>query len=221
MISVFWISISENAGTMQSNRWTKLRITEYIAHMTVWGFYISTDIAFIDHKGFGELNNSIQLVISASILFVNTTAFLIYGFRILRRLESIGEMSTSSDRRTQSLISDNSNNDMNDLRPKRFQPSHRIRKMLYLTVSITFICIITQLYVAVHSDSTSDLVTIQCANGSNCEKLHVPFVGLHALQFFAVIMVLWTFRKIRPRQAVDRNDSSSDSLETKNTDQIV
>ncbi|DAZ98059.1 TPA: hypothetical protein N0F65_001934 [Lagenidium giganteum] len=216
----FWISIIQR-GAAPDEKLSTLKVCEYSSHFIIWAFFIGGDVTYFIAKGFGGINNSVQLGVSAVILALISTAFVIYGFRIVRRLEYIAQMNQAiqanrmswesdfetgrSDNlmSTSSSVSDVVLGDAPPPKPK-FQPSQRIRRMLWLIESVSLIAISAQIYVAVktHKSSTGGSVGVpelDCANGFHCDKLRVQFKCLHGLQFMAIMVIFWTFRKIRKR----------------------
>ncbi|GMF12092.1 unnamed protein product [Phytophthora lilii] len=86
--------------------------------------------------------------------------------------------------------------------------SRKIRKILYVTESVSLIVIGAQMYMAVtHTASESD--ELQCANGVGCESIKAGLSYLNVLQVICVWVVLWAFRTIKKKEVIPQPQTYS------------
>lgn len=75
-----------------SDTTTKLKLFQGGAIAFIWGFDLVATMTTFASKGFGGISPPVQLYVSAAMLAVVSTLFLVYGIQILRRLHMIDKM---------------------------------------------------------------------------------------------------------------------------------
>ncbi|KAG2525580.1 hypothetical protein JM16_004116 [Phytophthora kernoviae] len=157
----------------------------------------SYNMSLFAFKGFQPATlNYVQLSISAGVLAIVSLAFLIFGLRVLSRLQAL-------------VLSDDEDGvpvvappQYTQRRPKEGH-SHKIKQILFTAEGISIIVIAGQLYMALTNVSNSP-VELSCANGMLCDSIKTKWSLLHTLQVVCVWIILWIFRGIQKRGVVPR-----------------
>ncbi|KAE8972840.1 hypothetical protein PR002_g26387 [Phytophthora rubi] len=215
----YWATIIQQGAAM-GERPAHLVCLESIAIAAVWAFYIIYNIALFLSKGFNRSGITyLHLTWSAIVLGAISTVFLIYGLRVLARLQTYERErklripTLMSDRMMNHSFNMGSLSDDEDGVPVVQEPkfasrgkpkdghSAKIRKILYVTESVSLIVIAAQMYMAVtHTANESD--ELQCANGIGCATIKAHLSYLNVLQVVCIWVVLWAFRTIKKKEVV-------------------
>ncbi|GMF29212.1 unnamed protein product [Phytophthora fragariaefolia] len=153
------------------------------------------------------------------MLGIISTVFLIYGLRVLSRLQAFERErkhripTLSSERMMNQSFNMGSLSDDEDGVPVVQEPklasrkkprdghSTKVRKILYVTESVSLTVIGAQMYMAVtHTANESD--ELQCANGIGCTSIKAHLSYLNVLQLVCIWVVLWAFRTIKKKETV-------------------
>ncbi|RLN45449.1 hypothetical protein BBJ28_00006626, partial [Nothophytophthora sp. Chile5] len=194
----YWATIIQK-GAAVTNRPTHLKALEGVAIAVVWMFYIGYNMSLFLYKGFQPLNLIyMELTVSACILGVISTVFLVYGLRVLSRLQaferqkklyipSLSERMMNNRSFNMELSDDEYGIPVvGEPRHSRRRPqeghAHKIRMILLVAETVSLIVIGGQMYFAV-SRSTNTPVELSCANGMLCETVKT---GLNVLHIFQV-----------------------------------
>ncbi|GLE02121.1 hypothetical protein PINS_up010959 [Pythium insidiosum] len=216
MSMCFWISIIRK-GAAPTHKSMRLRTLEYSLIGAVWLFKVAFALALIPSRGYDRGLSAIELFCTATLLCGITITSIVYGNRVVRRLEHIDKMNSrrlSIETQFETLqttrtidpfaASHASTMRITELekvvKKCKKKPARRMREMLIITSVMSFTCVIAQVTVAVLR-SNSDSIVLQCANGFNCDKVKRSISLLHVFQFVAVFVVLYTFRKTKRRNA--------------------
>ncbi|POM77748.1 hypothetical protein PHPALM_4818 [Phytophthora palmivora] len=215
----YWATIIQRDAAV-SDRPAHLICLETIAIATVWAFYILYNISLFLSKGFNRTGITyLHLMWSAIMLGIISTVFLIYGLRVLSRLQAYER---EQKMRIPTLMSErvmNHSYNMGSLsddedgvpvvqEPKfanRGKPkdghSIKIRKVLYVVMTLSLIVVAAQMYMAVtHTANESD--ELNCANGVECDSIKAGLSYLNVLQVICVWVVLWAFRTIKKKEVI-------------------
>ncbi|KAG7398411.1 hypothetical protein PHYBOEH_011212 [Phytophthora boehmeriae] len=208
----YWALIIQK-GAAVVDKPTRLRCLEAASIAFVWTFYTAYDMSLFTFKGFQPLGlNYMQLAVSACILGVITTTFLVYGLRVLSRLQS--REGDTKLRMSNVLREDMEPNGVFDLEIRsdgggspavRFalrQPkaghTATIKKILIVAVVVSVLVIAGQMYMAVMRASTTP-VELSCANGYLCHTVKASVNLLHVFQVLCIWVLLWTFGRIHKK----------------------
>ncbi|KAG6977378.1 hypothetical protein JG688_00000443 [Phytophthora aleatoria] len=222
----YWATIIQKGAAM-GDRPAQLICLESIAIAVVWAFYILYNVSLFLSKGFNRTGITyLHLMWSAIMLGIISTVFLIYGLRVLARLQAYEQekklrMPTMmSDRVMNHSYNMGSLSDDEDGVPVVQEPkfanrgkpkeghSTKIRKILYVTEALSLIVIAGQMYMAVtHTANESE--ELQCANGIECESVKAGLSYLNILQVVCVWMVLWAFRIIKKKEVIPQPQAHS------------
>ncbi|RLN68233.1 hypothetical protein BBJ28_00015718 [Nothophytophthora sp. Chile5] len=205
----YWATVIQQ-GAAVIHRPTHLKCLEYSAIAFVWVFYTAYNMSLFAFKGFQPpMLNYIQLGVSAGVLAIMSTGFLIYGLRVLARLQEYERQlklrmpSTHSEYMVSNHSYDMTLSDDEDgvpvveerryarPRPKEGHGT-KIKKILLVAESVSVIVIAGQLYMAVTSVSNSP-VELSCANGMLCETVKSKLSLLHTLQVTLELLSLWLY----------------------------
>ncbi|RLN90030.1 hypothetical protein BBJ28_00010216 [Nothophytophthora sp. Chile5] len=221
----YWAMIIQQ-GAAVVDRPTHLKCLEAAAVAFVWAFYIIYNTLLFMYKGFNVKGLSyMQLTVSAVMLGIISSVFLVYGLRVLSRLQ---EYERQKKMRMPSMLSERMMNhsfnmetlsDDEDgvpvvqepkyVRRHRPQEGHaaKIRKILFVAESVSLIVIAGQMYMAV-SRTLSTPVELSCANGMECDTVKSSLNLLHVLQVVCVWALLWTFRGVQKKEVVPQPQSA-------------
>jgi hypothetical protein len=159
-----------------------------------------------------------QLILSACILGAISTTFLVYGLRVLSRLQAYereAKLRMSSVLCERMMPNESFNlvlgSDDGGIpivpeprfarrRPKEGHAS-KIKKILLIAEAVSLIVMAGQLYMAVVRASNTP-VELSCANGSLCETVKSSVSLLHLFQCACVWVLLWTFRGMQKKNVV-------------------
>ncbi|KAI9917815.1 hypothetical protein PsorP6_012915 [Peronosclerospora sorghi] len=196
----YWATIIQR-GAAVTNKPPHLVCLESIAIAVVWTFQVLYDMCLFLSKGFNPQGLVyMQLTVSACMLGIISTVFLIYGLRVLSRLQ---QYERQLKLRMPSLHSDrmmsNRSFDMNmsddeeetpEMRQRRVRPrpqkghAAKIRKILFVVETCSLVVVGGQMYMAI--DRTSDTpAELSCANGKMCDKVKCTVNVLHMFQYWA------------------------------------
>ncbi|KAG1690531.1 hypothetical protein DVH05_028035 [Phytophthora capsici] len=214
----YWATIIQKGAAM-GDRPAQLICLESIAIAVVWAFYILYNICLFLSKGFNRQGLTyLHLMWSAIMLGIISTVFLIYGLRVLSRLQAFErekklQVPTMTDRVMNHSYNMGSLSDDEDGVPVVQEPkfanrgrpkdghSTKIRKILYVTETVSLVVIGAQMYMAVtHTANESD--ELQCANGIGCDTIKAHLSYLNILQVICVWVVLWAFRTIKKKEVI-------------------
>ncbi|KAK1943521.1 hypothetical protein P3T76_004917 [Phytophthora citrophthora] len=213
----YWATIIQQ-GAAVIHKPAHLKCLEYSTIAFVWAFYIAYDMSLFAFKGFiPPTLNYVQLGVSASILAIIALTFLIYGLRVMARLQ---EYERQLKLRLPSLDSDymlsNHSFDLNmsdnedetpvaqehRFAPRRPQEGHtaKIKRILLVAEVVSIVVIVGQMYmVAQVSDSPIEL---SCANGVSCNGVKPNWSLLHIFQAVCVWAILYVFRDVQKKNVV-------------------
>ncbi|KAF4321576.1 hypothetical protein BBO99_00004615 [Phytophthora kernoviae] len=213
----YWALIIQQ-GAAVVDKPTRLKCLEMAAIVFIWAFYIVYDMLLFMYKGFNATGLSyLQLTVSAVMLGIICSVFLIYGLRVLSRLQEFERQKKS---RMPSMLTERMMNrsfnletlsDDEDGVPVVHAPKYvrgvsqrnshvaKIRKILFVAVSLSLIVISGQMYMAVVRTLNTP-VELSCANGALCDTVKSSLNVLHVLQVICVWALLWTFRDIQRRE---------------------
>jgi hypothetical protein len=124
-----------------------------------------------------------QLILSACILGAISTTFLVYGLRVLSRLQAYEREAKLR---------------MSSVLCERMMPNESFNLVLGSDVGGLPI---VPLYMAVVRASNTP-VELSCANGSLCETVKSSVSLLHLFQCACVWVLLWTFRGMQKKNVV-------------------
>ncbi|KAE9112645.1 hypothetical protein PF010_g10370 [Phytophthora fragariae] len=212
----YWaLIIQQGAGVVIKPM--RLKCLESAIIVFIWAFYIVYDLLLYLYKGFNATGISyLQLTVSAMVLGIICAVFLIYGLRVLSRLQDFERQnklqtpSTLSERMMSRPLDIETLSDDEDGVPvvnesrfdRRFPESGhatKIKKIIFVAVSISLIVIAGQMYMAVQRTLTIPK-ELQCANGIGCANVKSSLNLLHVLQVVCIWAVLWTFRGIQRKE---------------------
>ncbi|RLN02348.1 hypothetical protein BBJ28_00004979 [Nothophytophthora sp. Chile5] len=204
-------------------------VLERGAIVVVWIFYSANDLFLFMYKGFQpESLIYEELIGSACVLGIISSTFLVYGLRVLSRLQEYErlkkmQMPIMLERTVANQSFNMELSDDEDGVPVVDEPSYvrrrpqnghaaKIRKILIVAETVSLIVIAAQVYMAV-SRASETPVELSCANGNLCDTvktglnlLHdslVFYVSLYLMmQVLCVWVILWTFRKIHKKEVV-------------------
>ncbi|RLN94738.1 hypothetical protein BBJ28_00021954 [Nothophytophthora sp. Chile5] len=198
----YWATIIQR-GAAVTDKPAHLICLESIAVAVAWTFQILYDMCLFLSKGFNPQGLVyMQLTVSASMLAVISTVFLIYGLRVLARLQ---EYERQQKLRMPTILSDrmmsNRSYDMNlsddedeipvvEERPRaRPQPQQghaaKISKILFVVETASLVVIGAQMYMAVARTSETP-VELSCANGELCDTVVCKVNLLHLFQLTCI-----------------------------------
>ncbi|ETK82503.1 hypothetical protein F441_12375 [Phytophthora nicotianae CJ01A1] len=216
----YWALIIQQ-GAAVVDKPARLQCLESSAIAFVWAFYTAYDASLFAFKGFQPLwMVYMQLVMSACILGAISTTFLIYGLRVLSRLQAYERqaklrLSTAMYERMLPNESFNLALSSDDggvpIVPEptfaRRQPKEghatKIKKILFVAEAVSLIVMAGQLYMAVVRASSTP-VELSCANGSLCDTVKSSVSLLHLFQCVCVWVLLWTFRGMQKKSVIPR-----------------
>lgn len=145
MSLLYWIRL------LQETQMTfKLNLFQYVAIASVWGFDIAATMTEFQSKGFGGISDSTHLFVSASLIALISTTFLLYGLEILKRINAAEEMALPQHYLTEDGIPYQDSTAMmsasNRSVPVR-KPAFRVYKVLILAESLSVVTITGQVSV--------------------------------------------------------------------------
>uniref|UniRef100_K3WSL8 THH1/TOM1/TOM3 domain-containing protein n=1 Tax=Globisporangium ultimum (strain ATCC 200006 / CBS 805.95 / DAOM BR144) TaxID=431595 RepID=K3WSL8_GLOUD len=184
----FYISLTQHGAVTKPK---SVVVCERAAICLIWAFYMACDISSISKKGFGGVRSTIQLYVSAGFLCAVSTGFTIYGIRVIRRLESIDTVTMNNPRvlfdsrmidtcRSIDYNSEESQAVLEEVKRRPLRPADRIRKVLFVTESMSLLCVASQVYFG-YTRYHAPAVELECANGVNCDELKMPLSPMHVL----------------------------------------
>lgn len=215
----YWATIIQR-GAAVTGKPPHLVCLESLAIAVVWTFQIMYDMCLFLSKGFNPQGLVyMQLTVSACMLGVISSVFLIYGLRVLKRLQqyewqlklrmpSIQSDHMMSNRSFDLNMSDEEDCE-NNMRSRKPCPSPqeghatKIKKILFVVETCSLTVIAAQMYMAIARTSDTP-VELLCANGYSCETVSCSVNLLHIFQVVCIWVILWTFRKIQKRAVVPR-----------------
>lgn len=210
----YWALIIQK-GAAVVDKPVRLQCLESSAIAVVWTFYTAYDMSLFAFKGFQPLGlNYMQLTVSACMLGAISTTFLVYGLRVLSRLQAYER---EAKLRMSSVLCERMMNESFNLEFKsddggipivpepryvRRQPNvghaAKIRRILLVAESVSLIVITGQMYMAVVRASGTP-VELSCANGYLCATVKSSVNLLHVFQVLCVWVLLWTFGRIQKK----------------------
>ncbi|KAG1690535.1 hypothetical protein DVH05_028039 [Phytophthora capsici] len=215
----YWATIIQR-GAAVTDKPPHLVCLESIAIAVVWTFQVLYDMCLFLSKGFNPQGLVyMQLTVSACMLGIISTVFLIYGLRVLSRLQQYERQlklrmpSMQSDRMMSNRSFDLNMSDDEDgtpvMRDRKVRPrpqeghASKIKKILFVVETCSLVVVAAQMYMAI--DRTSDTpVELSCANGHLCDTVKCSVNLLHIFQIMCIWVILWTFRKIQKKAVVPR-----------------
>ncbi|KAG7392787.1 hypothetical protein PHYPSEUDO_014274 [Phytophthora pseudosyringae] len=216
----YWALIIQQ-GAAVVDKPARLRCLESSAIAFVWTFYTAYDTSLFAFKGFQPLwMIYVQLVMSACILGAISTTFLVYGLRVLSRLQAYereAKLRMSSvmcecmlPNESFSLVLSSEDGGIPIVPEPTFarrQPKEghatKIKKILLVAESVSLVVMAGQLYTAVVRASSTP-VELSCANGTLCDTVKSSVSLLHLFQCACVWVLLWTFRRMQKKSVVPR-----------------
>ncbi|KAG3119166.1 hypothetical protein PI125_g2291 [Phytophthora idaei] len=217
----YWALIIQQ-GAAVVDKPAKLQCLESSAIAFVWAFYTAYDMALFAFKGFQPLwMVYMQLVMSACILGAISTTFLVYGLRVLSRLQAYerqAKLRMSSVMCERMLPNESFNLLLSSddggvpIVPEptfaRRQPKEghatKIKKILFVAESVSLVVMAGQLYMAVVRASSTP-GELSCANGLLCDTVKASVSLLHLFQCACVWVLMWTFRGMRKKSVILRS----------------
>ncbi|KAL4111271.1 hypothetical protein PRIC1_002952 [Phytophthora ramorum] len=214
----YWALIIQR-GAAVVDKPARLKCLESLAIAFVWAFYAAYDMSLFAFKGFQPLwMVYMQLVISACILGVISTTFLVYGLRVLSRLQAYereAKLRMSSVLYERMIPNESFNLAVSSddggvpivpeptFARRRPHEGHatKIKKILLVAESVSLVVMAGQLYMAVQRASNAP-VELSCANGSLCDTVKSSISLLHLFQCACVWVLLWTFRGMKKKNTV-------------------
>ncbi|KAG6613891.1 uncharacterized protein IUM83_10189 [Phytophthora cinnamomi] len=214
-LSYWALIIQQGAGVV--NKPTRLKCLESAIIVFIWAFYIVYDMLLFMYKGFNATGLAyVQLAVSAIVLGIICAVFLIYGLRVLSRVEDfesqkeLRKLSMLSERMMNRSFNIETLSDDEDGVPVVDEPrfarrrpnsghATKIKKILFVAVSLSLIVIAGQMYMAVQRTLTVPK-ELSCANGIGCADVKSSLNLLHALQVVCIWVILWTFRGIQRKE---------------------
>ncbi|KAG7392789.1 hypothetical protein PHYPSEUDO_014276 [Phytophthora pseudosyringae] len=163
----YWALIMQQGAGGAVNKPTRLKCLESSVIVFIWAFYIVYDMMLFVYKGFNAaLLSYLQLTVSAVVLGIICAAFLIYGLRVLSRLQDVENQkkhrmpSMLSERMMTRSFNMETLSDYEDGVPVIHEPRYarrrpesghvtKIKKILFVAVSLSLIVIAGQIYMAV------------------------------------------------------------------------
>ncbi|KAF4321577.1 hypothetical protein BBO99_00004614 [Phytophthora kernoviae] len=217
----YWATIIQR-GAAVTDRPAHLVCLESIAIAVVWAFYVLYNVCLFLSKGYNRFGLTyLHLTWSAVMLAIISTVFLIYGLRILSRLQSYERQQKlrmptmlSEQMMNRSFNMGTLSDDENGVpvvqepsRANRRKPKEghaaKIRKILYVVETLSLLAISAQMYMAV-THTTNESKELQCANGIGCENVKSSLSYLNILQVVCIWVVLWAFHRIKKKEVVPR-----------------
>jgi hypothetical protein len=212
----YWaLIIQQGAGVV--NKPIRLKCLESSVIAFIWAFYVVYDMLLFLYKGFNATGLSyLQLTVSAVVLGIICAVFLVYGLRVLSRLQ---DFESQKKLRMPSMLSERMMNHSFNMEtlsddedgvpvvhepkyaPRRPESGHvtKIKKILFVAVSLSLIVIAGQMYMAVVR-TLSTPAELSCANGIGCSTIKSSINLLHVLQVVCIWVILWTFRGIQKKE---------------------
>ncbi|GMF29216.1 unnamed protein product [Phytophthora fragariaefolia] len=168
--------------------------------------------------------NYIQLGVSASLLALIALAFLIYGLRVMVRLQEYERQlklrltSLDSDYMVSNHSVDLNVSDSEDEVPvaqerrfasRRQQEGHtaKIKKILLVAEAVSIIVIAGQVYMVTQVSISP--VELSCANGMLCNNVKPKWSLLHVFQVVAVWAILYVFGDVQKKSVVPHPGGST------------
>jgi hypothetical protein len=220
----YWATIIQQ-GAAVIHKPTHLKCLEYTTIAFVWAFYIAYDMSLFAFKGFiPPTLNYIQLGVSAGVLAVMALTFLLYGLRVMTRLQ---EYERQLKLRLPSMDSDymmsnhsfdlNMSDSENDtpvaqerhFAPRRPQEGHtaKIKKILFVAETVSVVVIAGQMYMV--SQISSSPKELACANGHLCSTVKSKWSLLHVFQVVCVWAILYVFRGVQKKSVIPQPRGST------------
>ncbi|KAK1943522.1 hypothetical protein P3T76_004918 [Phytophthora citrophthora] len=199
----YWATIIQR-GAAVTDKPPHLVCLESIAIAVVWTFQVLYDMCLFLSKGFNPQGLVyMQLTVSACMLGIISTVFLIYGLRVLSRLQQYERQlklrmpSMQSDRMVSNRSFDLNMSDDEDgtpvMRDRKVRPrpqeghASKIKKILFVVETCSLVVVAAQMYMAI--DRTSDTpVELSCANGHLCDTVKCSVNLLHIFQVGFIIL---------------------------------
>uniref|UniRef100_A0AAV1TQT4 THH1/TOM1/TOM3 domain-containing protein n=1 Tax=Peronospora matthiolae TaxID=2874970 RepID=A0AAV1TQT4_9STRA len=215
----YWATIIQR-GAAVTDKPPHLVCLESIAIAVVWTFQVLYDMCLFLSKGFNPQGLVyMQLTVSACMLGIISTVFLIYGLRVLSRLQQYERQlklripSVRSNRMMSNRSFDmNMSDDEGDTPVMRDRKAHprpqeghaaKIKKILFVVETCSIVVVAAQMYMAI-ARTNDNPVELSCANGKHCELVECSVNVLHVFQIVCIWVILWTFRKIQKKAVVPR-----------------
>lgn len=213
----YWATIIQR-GAAVIHKPAHLKCLESAVIAFIWAFYIAYDMSLFAFKGFiPPTLNYIQLSVGASVLALIALTFLIYGLRVMTRLQ---EYERQLKRRMPSFESDyNLSNHSFDLNvsdsedeapaaqerrvaPRRPAAGHtaKIRRILLVAEAVSIVVIAGQVYMVTQISYSP--VELACANGMLCSTVKPKWSLLHVFQVVAVWAILYVFRDVQKKSVI-------------------
>ncbi|RLN90027.1 hypothetical protein BBJ28_00010215 [Nothophytophthora sp. Chile5] len=222
----YWVTIIQQ-GAAVTEKPAHLICLESTAIAVVWTFYILYNVCLFLSKGFNPTGVTyLHLTWSAIMLGIISTVFLIYGLRVLSRLQAYERQkkrhmpSVLSERMMNRSLNMETLSDDEDGIPVMREPKYnhrrkpqdghatKIRKILFVAETLSLIVIAAQMYMAV-THTTSEADELQCANGMNCDSVKSGLSYLNVLQVVCIWVILWAFRAIKKKAVVPQPQARS------------
>ncbi|KAJ8575907.1 hypothetical protein ON010_g3306 [Phytophthora cinnamomi] len=205
-------------GAAMIHKPTHLKCLEYTTIAFVWAFYTAYDMSLFAFKGFiPPTLNYIQLGVSASVLGLIALTFLIYGLRVMVRLQ---EYERQLKLRLPSFDSDydisnhsfelnvsDSEDDTPVAQEHRFAPCRpqeghtaKIKRILLVAEAVSIVVIAGQVYMVTQVSNAP--VELACANGRLCSTVKSKWSLLHVFQVVAVWAMLYVFRDVQKKSVI-------------------
>ncbi|KAL4111273.1 hypothetical protein PRIC1_002954 [Phytophthora ramorum] len=213
----YWATIIQR-GAAVIHKPTHLKCLEYSTIAFVWAFYIAYDMSLFAFKGFiPPTLNYLQLAVSAGVLAVMALTFLIYGLRVMTRLQEYERQlkmrlpSLDSDYMMSNHSFDLNMSDSEDATPvvqeRRFAPRRpqeghtaKIKKILLVAEIVSIVVIAGQMYMV--SQVSSSPEELSCANGTGCSTIKSKWSLLHIFQVVCVWAILYVFRGVQKKNVI-------------------
>ncbi|KAG6613978.1 uncharacterized protein IUM83_10185 [Phytophthora cinnamomi] len=213
----YWATIIQRGAAM-IHKPTHLKCLEYTTIAFVWAFYTAYDMSLFAFKGFiPPTLNYIQLGVSASVLGLIALTFLIYGLRVMVRLQ---EYERQLKLRLPSFDSDydisnhsfelnvsDSEDDTPVAQEHRFAPCRpqeghtaKIKRILLVAEAVSIVVIAGQVYMVTQVSNAP--VELACANGRLCSTVKSKWSLLHVFQVVAVWAMLYVFRDVQKKSVI-------------------
>ncbi|KAG2772951.1 hypothetical protein PC129_g1389 [Phytophthora cactorum] len=210
----YWATIIQQ-GAAVIHKPTHLKCLEYSTIAFVWAFYIAYDMSLFAFKGFiPPTLNYVQLGVSASVLAIIALTFLIYGFRVMTRLQeyerqlkvTLDPDYMMSNHSFELSLSDSEDNipEKQERRfaPRRPQEGHttKIKKILLVAEVASIVVIAGQMYMVTQVSSSP--IELACANGRLCNTVKSKWSLLHIFQVVCVWVILYVFRGVQKKNVI-------------------
>ncbi|ETK82505.1 hypothetical protein F441_12377 [Phytophthora nicotianae CJ01A1] len=210
----YWATIIQQ-GAAVIRKPAHLKCMEYSTIAFIWAFYLAYDMSRFAFKGFIPLTlNYVQLGVSASVLAVIALTFLIYGLRVMARLQEYErqlKITLDADYMMSNHSFELNLSDSEDslpveqecrFAPRRPQEGHttKIKKILLVAEMASIAVIAGQMYMITQVSNSP--IELSCANGMLCSKVKSKWNLLHIFQVVCVWVILYVFRDVQKKNVI-------------------